>query len=56
MIRWSLKSKGWSKIHLRHKRGIIPIGEIGMIPLTRIIGVGEWVIGQSRIEIIDIID
>jgi len=55
-IGWPLKSRGWSKIHLRHRRGIRPIGEIGVIPPTRIIGVSEWVIGRSGIKIVDTVD
>ena len=46
----------WSKIHLRHRRDIRPIEKIGVMPLTRIIGVREWVIGWSRIKIVNVVD
>ena len=45
------KIQGVVQIHLRHKKGIRPTREIGVIPPTRIRGVKEWVIGRSRIKI-----
>ena len=56
MIRWSLKSKGWSKIHLRHKWGIRPIGEIKVIPPIRIICSRERIIRWSRVIVAHMVD
>jgi len=55
-VKSSLKSKGWSNIHLRKRRAIGPIRQIGMTPPTWIICVREWVIGQSRVIGADIVD
>jgi len=55
-VRLSLKTSRWSSIGLRHKRGIRPMGEIGVIPPTCIICVREWVIGRFKVIGIDIVD
>ena len=55
-IGWALKARGWSSIRLSHKRDVRPIGEIGVIPPTQIICIKKWIIGWSRIEIVDIVN
>ena len=52
----SLKFKRWSKIHLKHRRVIRHIGELGVIPPTKITSVKEWVNGWSRTKIVNIVD
>jgi len=33
-----------------------PIRKFQMIPPTRVVGIGIWIIGRSRVEVIDIVD
>jgi len=47
-----------SSIYLRHIRRVRvrPIRKIWMVPPTRVISIGIWVIGRPRVEVINIID
>jgi len=49
---WSLESRGWFNIHLRHiwRVRVRPIREIAMIPATRLIGIRIWFIDQPRLK------
>ena len=44
--------------HLRHTRRVRvrPIRKFWMIPPTWVVGIGIWINGRSRVEVIDIID
>ena len=48
--------QGWSKIFLRPRKGTRPIGEIGVIPPTRIVSAREWVIDRPRVISVNVVN